>query len=240
LMSGRRSERSPGLALRHDEGSVAMNSEGGPECAEMDIHNFFHRTSVPPGKGPGHWDAVTSGEFKNQTIPCLEVGGAEVERGVGVVAKGVSTGLIQEKIGRGGVEKARKILLQDFQKLGAVGLRGKFDGKMVRAVVVMSLRDVAVADVVPVVVAVDGECPRPRATAKKGGGAVAVMKIKIENGGCTDRGVLTEIFEGDHQAVEGAKAFPMIGARVMKTAGDGGRNSVDEGRAGGRQNRSVG
>ena len=75
---------------------------------------LFHRTSVAPGEGPGHRDAVTSGEFKHQTIPGLEVGGAEVERGVWVVAEGVSPGLIQEKIGRGGVEKARKILLQDF------------------------------------------------------------------------------------------------------------------------------
>ena len=240
MISGRRSERSPGLALRHDEGSAAMNSEGGPECAEMDIHNFFHRTSVAPGEGPGHRDAVTSGEFKHQTIPGLEVGGAEVERRVGVVAERVGSGLIQEKIGRGGVEKARKILLQDFQKLGAVGLRGKFDGKMVRAVVVMPLGNVAVADVIPVVVAVDRERPRPRATVEKGSGAVAVMEIKIEDSGSADRGVLTEIFQSDHEAVEGAKAFPVVGTGVMKAAGDGGGNSVGESRAGGGQNRAVG
>jgi hypothetical protein len=163
-----------------------MNSEGGPEGADMDIHDFFHGASVTPREGPSHRDAVTSGEFKHQTIPGLEVGGAEVERGVGVVAEGIGPGLIQQKIGRGGVEKARKILLQNFQKLGAIGLRGKFDGKMVRAVVVMSLGNVAVADVVPVVVAVDGECPRPRATMQKGSGAVAVMEVKIEDGGCAD------------------------------------------------------
>jgi hypothetical protein len=217
-----------------------MNSEGGSEGPDMDIHNFFHRASVAPGEGPCHRDAVTSGEFKHQTIPGLEVGGAEIEWRVRVVAEGVGPCLIQQKIGRGGFEKAWKILLQDFQKLGAVGFRGEFDGKMVWAVMVMSLGNVAVADVVPIVVAVDGEGTSPRATVQKGSGPVTVMEVKIENGGCADRGVLTEIFKGDHEAVECAKAFPVIGAGVMKAAGDSGGNSVGESRASSGQNCAVG
>ena len=120
-ISGRRSERSPGLAFCQEVGSGAMGCEGGAKGAEVNIHYFFHRASVSACEGPGDWDAVATGEFEDKAIAGFEVGGSEIERGVGVIAEGIGAGLVKEDIGRGGMEKARKILLKKFEKLGAIG-----------------------------------------------------------------------------------------------------------------------
>ena len=104
-----------------------MDGECGPEGAEVDVNDFFHRPSVTPGQGPGHGNAVPAGEFKDQAVACLEVGGPEVERGVRVVAQGVGAGLIKKEIGRCRVKKKGKVLLENFQELWPVGLGGEFD-----------------------------------------------------------------------------------------------------------------
>ena len=89
-----------------------MGCEGGTKGAEVNINDLFHRTSVSACERPSDWDAVAAGEFKDEAIAGFEVGGSEIERGVGVIAEGIGAGLVEEKIGGGGMEKARKILLK--------------------------------------------------------------------------------------------------------------------------------
>jgi hypothetical protein len=98
-----------------------MDCEGGTKGAEVNINDFFHRTSVSASERPSDWDAVAAGEFEDKAIAGFEVVGPEIERGVGVIAEGIGTSLVKEYIGRGGMEKARKILLKKFEKLGAIG-----------------------------------------------------------------------------------------------------------------------
>lgn len=123
-ISGRRSERSPGLAFCQEVGSGAMDCEGGTKGAEVNINDFFHRTSVSACECPSDWDAVAAGEFEDKAIAGFEVVGPEIERGVWVIAEGIGTSLVKEYIGRGGMEKTRKILLKKFEKLGAIGFCG--------------------------------------------------------------------------------------------------------------------
>ncbi len=101
-----------------------MDCEGGTKGAEVNINDFFHRASVSACERPSDWDAVAAGEFEDEAVAGFEVGGSEIERGVGVIAKGIGASLVEEEIGRGGMEKARKILLKKFEKLGAIGFCG--------------------------------------------------------------------------------------------------------------------
>ena len=101
-----------------------MDCEGGTKGAEVNINDFFHRTSVSACERPSDWDAVAAGEFEDKAIAGFEVFGTKIERGVGVIAKGIGASLVEEEIGRGGMEKARKILLKKFEKLGAIGFCG--------------------------------------------------------------------------------------------------------------------
>ena len=130
----------------------------------MNIHYFFHRASVSACEGPSDWDAVAAGEFEDEAVAGFEVSGSEIERGVGVIAKGIGAGLVKEEIGRGGMEKARKILLEKFEKVGAVGFCRQGDGVVIRAIGVVQSGDIAVAEVVAIVVAVDGEGVGPWTT----------------------------------------------------------------------------
>ena len=139
-----------------------MGCEGGTKGAEVNIHYFFHRASVSACKRPGDWDAVATGEFEDEAIAGFEVGGSEIERGVGVIAEGIGASLVEEEIGRGGMEKARKILLKKFEKLGTIGFCRQRDGVVIGAIGVVQGGDIAVAEVVAVVVAVDGEGAGPR------------------------------------------------------------------------------
>ena len=91
-----------------------MGCEGGTKGAEVNIHYFFHRASVSACERPGDWDAVAAGEFEDEAIAGFQVDGSEIERGVGVIAEGIGASLVEEDIGRGGMEKARKILLKKF------------------------------------------------------------------------------------------------------------------------------
>jgi hypothetical protein len=101
-----------------------MDCEGGTKGAEVNINDFFHRTSVSACECPSDWDAVAAGEFEDKAIAGFEVVGPEIERGVWVIAEGIGTSLVKEYIGRGGMEKTRKILLKKFEKLGAIGFCG--------------------------------------------------------------------------------------------------------------------
>ena len=91
-----------------------MGCEGGTKGAEVNINYFFHRASVSACERPSDWDAVAAGELEDEAIAGFEVGGSEIERGAGVIAEGIGTGLVEEEIGRVGMEKARKILLKKF------------------------------------------------------------------------------------------------------------------------------
>ena len=112
------------MAFCQEAGSGAMDCEGGTKGAEVNINDFFHRTSVSACERPSDWDAVAAGEFEDKAIAGFEVFGSKIERGVGVVAKGIGASLVKEEIGRGKMEKARKILLKKFEKLWAIGFCG--------------------------------------------------------------------------------------------------------------------
>ena len=139
-----------------------MGCEGGTKGAEVNINDFFHRASVSACERPSDWDAVAAGELEDEAIAGFEVVGPQIERRVGVIAKGIGAGLIEEEIGRGGMEKARKILLKKFEKLRAIGFCRQGDGVVIGAIGVVQGGDIAVAEVVAVVVAVDGEGAGPR------------------------------------------------------------------------------
>ena len=98
-----------------------MGCEGGTKGAEVNIHYFFHRASVSACERPGDWDAVAAGELEDEAITGFEVVGPKIERGVGVIAEGIGASLVEEEIRRGGMEKARKILLKKFEKVRAIG-----------------------------------------------------------------------------------------------------------------------
>lgn len=98
-----------------------MDCESGTKGAEVNIHYFFHRASVSACERPGDWDAVAAGEFEDEAIAGFEVSRPEIERRVGVIAKGIGPGLVEQEIRRGGKEETRKILLKNLEKLGAVG-----------------------------------------------------------------------------------------------------------------------
>ena len=217
-----------------------MGCEGGAKGAEVNIHYFFHRASVSACEGPGDWDAVATGEFEDKAIAGFEVGGSEIERGVGVIAEGIGAGLIEEEIGRGGMKKARKILLKKFEKLGAIGFCRQGDGVVIGAIGVVQGGDIAVAEVVAVVVAVDGEGVGPWAMMEEGGGAVAVVKIEIKNCACANGAGGAKILESDDEPVKSAVAFPVLGGGVMESAGNGGGDAVGESGAGGGENGAVG
>lgn len=99
--------------------------------------------------------------------------------------------------------------------------------------------DIAVAEVVAVVISVDGKGVSPRSVGQKGSGSVAVVKIEIENCACANGPCGTEVFKCDDQAVESAEAFSVLGGGVMESAGDGGGDPVGESGAGGREDGPV-
>jgi hypothetical protein len=217
-----------------------MGCEGGTKGAEVNIHYFFHRASVSACKRPGDWDAVATGEFEDEAIAGFEVGGSEIERGVWVIAEGIGAGLVEEEIGRGGMEKARKILLKKFEKLGTIGFCRQRDGVVIGAIGVVQGGDIAVAEVVAVIVAVDGEGAGPRTMMEEGSGPVAVVKIEIENCACANGASGAKILESDDEPIKSAVAFPVLGGCVMKSTGDGAGDAVGESGAGGREDGTVG
>jgi hypothetical protein len=217
-----------------------MDCDGGTKGAEVNINDFFHRVSVSACEGPGDWDAVAAGKLEDEAITGFEVGGSEIERRVGVIAEGIGTSLVEEEIGRGGMEKARKILLKKFEKVGAIGFCRQRDGAVIGAIGVVQGGDIAVAEVVAVVVAVDGEGAGPRAMMEKGGGSVAVVKIEIKNSACANGAGGAKILESDNEPVKSAVAFPVLGGCVMESTGDGAGDAVGESGAGGREDGAVG
>jgi len=100
--------------------------------------------------------------------------------------------------------------------------------------------DIAVAEVVAVVVAVDGEGAGPRAMMEKGGGPVAVVKIEIKNCACANGAGGAKILESDDEPVKSAVAFPVLGGCVMESTGDGAGDAVDESGAGGGEDGTIG
>jgi hypothetical protein len=148
--------------------------------------------------------------------------------------------LIKKEVGRSRAKKEGEILFQNFQKLGAIGFGGKFDGAVVGAVVMVTGRDIAVTDVIPVIISVDGKSPGPGAIFEKGGGAIAVMKVEIENRTSLDGAGMVEFFEGNDQSVKSAESLPVVGTGVVETAGDGGGDSVGKSGTSGGQDGTVG
>jgi len=217
-----------------------MGCEGGTKGAEVNINYFFHRASVSACERPSDWDAVAAGELEDEAIAGFEVVGPEIERRVGVIAKGIGAGLIEEEIGRGGMEKARKILLKKFEKLRAIGFCRQGDGVVIGAIGVVQGGDIAVAEVVAVVVAVDREGAGPRAMMEKGGGSVAVVEIEVKNCACANGADGAKILESDDEPVKSAVAFPVLGGGVMESTGDGAGDAVGESGAGGREDGAVG
>ncbi len=205
----------------------------------MNIHYFFHRASVSACEGPSDWDAVAAGEFEDEAVAGFEVSGSEIERRVGVIAKGIGAGLVKEEIGRGRMEKARKILLEKFEKVGAISFCRQGDGLVIGAIGVVQSGDIAVAEVVAIVVAVDGEGVGPWTTMEEGSGPVAVVEIKIENCACTNGASRAEILESNDKPVKSAEAFPVLGRGVMESTGDGGGDAVGESGAGGGEESAV-
>ena len=217
-----------------------MDCEGGTKGAEVNIDDFFHRASVSACERPSDWDAVAAGELEDEAITGFEVVGPKIERGVGVIAEGIGASLVEEEIGRGGMEKARKILLKKFEKLGAIGFCRQGDGVVIGAIGVVQGGDIAVAEVVAVVVAVDGEGVGPWAMMEEGGGAVAVVKIEIKNCACANGAGGAKIFESDDESVKSAVAFPVLGGGVMESTGDGAGDAVSESGAGSCEDGAVG
>ena len=183
---------------------------------------------------------MTAEEGKDVTIPRLQVRRSEVERGVRIVPKRVGPGLKKHQIGRRGLEEPGQVLLKDFEKMRTVGVGRKSHGKMIGAIGMFLLGHIPKTDVIPVVVAVDGELADPGAILDELGSAVPVMKIEVEHGSRAKGAGAVEFFQGDHQAVERAETFAVIGARMMKTTGDGGGDAVGKGRGGGRMDGAAG
>ena len=138
------------------------------------------------------------------------------------------------------MEKARKILLKKFEKLRAIGFCRQGDGVVIGAIGVVQGGDIAVAEVVAVVVAVDGKGAGPRTMMEQGGGPVAVVKIEIKNCACANGAGGAKILESDDEPVKSAVAFPVLGGGVMESTGDGPGDAVGESGAGGREDGAVG
>ena len=100
--------------------------------------------------------------------------------------------------------------------------------------------DIAVAEVVAVVVAVDGKGAGPRTVMEQGGGPVAVVKIEIKNCACANGAGGAKTLKGDDEPVESAVAVPVLGEGVMESTGDSGCDAVGESGAGGREDGAVG
>ena len=100
--------------------------------------------------------------------------------------------------------------------------------------------DIAVAEVVAVVVAVDGKGAGPRSVMEQGGGPVAVVKIEIKNCACANGAGGAKILESDDEPVKSAVAFPLLRGCVMESTSDGTGDAVGEGGAGGREDGAVG
>ena len=111
---------------------------------------------------------------------------------------------------------------------------------MIGAIRVVQGGDIAVAEVVAVVVAVDGEGVGPWAMMEEGGGPVAVVEIEIENCARTNGTGGAKILESDDEPVKSAEAFPVLGEGVMESTGDGGGDAVGESGASGREDGAVG
>ncbi len=111
---------------------------------------------------------------------------------------------------------------------------------VIGAIGVVQGGDIAVAEIVTVVVAVDREGAGPRAMMEKGGGSVAVVEIEIKNCACANGAGGAKILEGDDKAVKSAVAFPVLGGGVMESTGDGAGDAVGESGAGGGEDGSVG
>jgi hypothetical protein len=111
---------------------------------------------------------------------------------------------------------------------------------VIGAIRVVQGRDIAVAEVVAVVVAVDREGAGPRAMMEKGGGPVAVVKIEIKNCACANGTSGAKVFESDDEPVKSAVAFPVLGECVMESTGDGAGDPVGESGAGGGEEGAVG
>ena len=152
----------------------------------MHRHNFLHGPSVPSGQRPSQWDPVAAKEGKNVAIPSFEILGAEIERGVGIVAQRIRASLEQDQIRGNGLKKPRQVLFQHLQQMGAVGLGGEGDGKVVGSVRVFLLRYIPKTDDIPIVISLDGKLADPGSVLDQLGGAVAVVKVEVEHGGGTE------------------------------------------------------
>jgi hypothetical protein len=111
---------------------------------------------------------------------------------------------------------------------------------VIEAISVVQGGDIAVAEVVAVVVAVDGEGAGPWAMMEEGGGSVAVVKIEIKNCACANGTSGAKIFESDDKSVKSAVAFPVLGECMMESTSNGAGDAVDESGPSGGEEGAVG
>jgi len=80
------------------EGFLTENCPASLCGVEVGLDDFFDFGAVSSGKHPGDWDFFGFGEFKNHAVAHFQVLVSEFERGVGIVAQRVGTGLVEEEV----------------------------------------------------------------------------------------------------------------------------------------------
>lgn len=183
---------------------------------------------------------MAASEFEDEAVAGGEVGGGQFEWGVRIVAEGIGTCLIKKNIGGRGEKEPVEILVEEFEKLGAIGFCGQGNGAVVGAVGVATGLHIAIRLIVSEIISIKREAAGPRAVGEKGGGTVAVVKVEIEDGTCADGACGAERFESKDEAVKSTETFPVIGTSVVESAGDGGGDTVAEGGLSGGEDGAVG
>ena len=64
----------------------------------MDGDHLFNRPRVTTSQGPSQGNPVPAEEGKDMTVPGLQVGGSQIERGVGIIAERVRPGLKKDEL----------------------------------------------------------------------------------------------------------------------------------------------
>src|SRR5262245_3000860 len=92
-------------------------------------------------------------------------------------------------------------------------------GIMILAVLMASDADIAVSHIRLIIVSVNRDSIQIRARRGQRSGAVAVMKIQIKDSHLRNFSSGLQGVRGNDQSVEGAEAFSVVGACMMKPAG---------------------
>src|SRR6185503_12490118 len=90
---------------------------------------------------------------------------------------------------------------------------------MVRPVGVAPYGDVVVGPVFLIVAAVDGQGGQPGTCWRQRCGAIAVVKVQIQNRYCAHFACGLQCLGSDDKTVERAEAFTVVGMSVMEPAG---------------------